>query len=364
MASLSVVQQCQQKMSAVLLKPSALLAKASYYSLYEFEQILICNYLLYRPVEEGFWLKVHSLYQLCASHKLHNKAVKLNKDNKGENVETLYHQLMLWGCIKANQLRQDDIKSLRDLLPQWATLIHLQPANSNDKNALLIDAQTDMPPIYQKFHQGKFSDACRHINSNDLIAELKPLADPLLPGTTTLSPNLISHLILAWSVFTDRTFMRLDTNTELAVCIGLTNTHFFLAQQKPFEKLVYGAAGAPDQIQVKTAGRQPVSAQIGNSNFQKQAKKKLDVWDESLYGNKTTDKTTVTMESINFHMRSGGSSRMTTSGTNQEKYQNFNVQVVNMSPGGYCIEWLDSTPNSIKAGEIIGVRGEHIIAGI
>ena len=106
-------------------------------------------------------------------------------------------------------------------------------------------------------------------------------------------------------------------------------------------------------MQVKEAG-----AHIGQSAFNKQ-KKKLDVWDESLYGNKTSEKTTLTMESIGFHMKSGGASQMTGAGNNAEKYQNYNVQVVNMSPGGYCLEWQQATPGSIKAGEIIGVKASH-----
>lgn len=367
LASVCVVIQCEAKMGSLLMKPSALFNKAVFYSLNDFKLILICNYLLYRTVEDNFWLKVHGLYQLSKSHKLDKKTIKLaasdeTNGHKTHSVENGYQQIMLWGCIKANQLRQDDIKALRNTIPDWASLIVMEDAQGGLDNSLLIDPETDMPPIYRKFHKGDVSYYCTQINTADLITQLTPLADPLTRGQCELSPNLVSHLILAWSVFTDRTFMRLEANAQLGICIGLSTTHFFLGDRLPFDNLVYGKEGSPDQIHVNTSAaaiRPPSGAQVGQSQFKNDNKKKLDVWDESLYGNKAIDATTVTMESIGFHTRSGGKSKMTTAGKDKEKYQNFQVDIINMSPGGYCIEWNMETPNSIKAGEIIGIKGEH-----
>lgn len=359
-ASLLVVKQCREKMNALLMKPSALLNKAIYYSLSEYQEILICNYLLYRPVSDGFWLQTHALFNLSAHYKLEQKPLKLSTEKSAISVENIYQQLLLWGCIKANQLRQDDIRELQSYMQQWAKLIYLETTSESHVNSLIVDPDSDMPPIYQKFHQQALTDRCTSLNTADLIAELQPLADPLTQNKSKLSPNLVSHLVLAWSVFTDRTFMRLEANSDLAICIGLSTAHYFLGDQKPFDTLVYGSAGAPNQMRVKTGNTQ---AKTGDSNFTQTTEKSLDAWDQSLYGKKTTStttsSTTVTMESINFHMRSGGKSRMTTSGNDKEKYQNYDVKVLNMSPGGYCIEWDANAPNSIKAGEIIAVKGEH-----
>ncbi|MCK5880391.1 MAG: hypothetical protein KAG18_00870, partial [Sinobacterium sp.] len=230
----------------------------------------------------------------------------------------------------------------------------------SNANGLIIDPDIDMPPLYQKFHRDTTSERCLSINTIDLITELTPLSDPLLQAKSKLSPNLISHLILAWGIFSDRTFMRLDTHSELSICIGLSTSHFYLGDHLPFEDLVYGKDGAPDQIHVKTGQtRQDPPAKVGNSNFNKSTQTKLDAWDESLYGKKTLEKTSVSMESIGFHLRSGGKSQMSETGSDKEKYHNYRVNVLNMSPGGYCVEWNHLAPGSIKSGEIISVKGEH-----
>ena len=356
-----VALQSEKKMHSLLLKPSSIFNKALYFSLYEYKEILVCNYLLYRPVEDQFWLKAHSLFQLAKQHKQHGKAIKFEDVSKVQTLQNSYQELLLWGCIKANQLRQDDIRILQEYMADWASTIYLEPVKSHAQDTLFIDPATDKAPIYQKFYEGTVSLQCSQLNTADLIAELKPLADPMLQNKTKLSRNLISHLILAWSVFTDRTFMRLDSNTDLSICIGLTTAHFFLGDKKPFETLIYGKAGSPTHMQVKTGDARQAnqSAKVGNSHFQRKTEEKLDAWDESLYGKKTIDKTTVTMESIDFHMRSGGTSRMTTTGNDKEKYQNHQVNVINMSPGGYCLEWNQESSSGIKAGEIIAIKGEH-----
>lgn len=37
----------------------------------------------------------------------------------------------------------------------------------------------------------------------------------------------------------------------------------------------------------------------------------------------------------------------------------FEVQMVNASPGGYCVEWSDRLPAEVKTGEIVSIQEEH-----
>ncbi len=357
-ASLRVVIESQKKMGSLLLKPSTLLNKAIYFSLYDMQQMLICNYVLYRPVEENFWLSCHQLFEVAEHYKLSEKLIKLGSSEQADSSKNIYKQLMLWGCIKANQLRQDDIRELKTHLLTWSTLITFEAPTHNLDNRLLIDTSLDTPPIYQHFRSEAISEHCFTINTTALVAALKPLSDPLMQGKSKLSPNLIHHLILAWSIFTDRTFMRLEANMELSVCIGLTASHYFLSNKQSFEHLVYGSDGSPNQMHVKTSGGQKPSAQIGNSNFSNAPDKKLDEWDESLYGSKSSPNSDST-ETLDFDVSRPQTSHTTQINSPNEQYQCFDIRVINMSPGGYCLEWHDHPSGSIKAGEIISVRAEH-----
>jgi len=40
----------------------------------------------------------------------------------------------------------------------------------------------------------------------------------------------------------------------------------------------------------------------------------------------------------------------------QELYDRYFCQIVNISPGGYCIEWTGAVPGTVKAGELVGLR--------
>lgn len=341
--------QCSEKMGSLLKKPTTLMSRAIYHALLEYTGILIRNYLLYRPDAQNFWKHTHRLYQLAHKYKLHTlPQVDDEHENGTKSIEQSYMQLLLWGCIKANQLRQDDIGRLKQHMRTWSGLVKLAALDKSQDSAFVVDPKMDTPPVYQKFYQGSYNPACTSLNTSELIKALEQLSAPLLQKKSGLSPNLINHLILAWGVFTGRTFMRLESNSELALCIGLSTTHYYLGNQKPFAEFVYG-------------NNPPKKSGAAAAKFKEGVRRedKLDVWDESVYGTTKKSQAQVTMESIDYHIRSGGQSMMTFTGSDKEKYQDYKVAVVNMSPAGYCLEWDKNIPHSIKAGEIIGVMEDH-----
>lgn len=341
--------QCSEKMGSLLKKPSSLMSHAIYHALIEFTGIQIRDYLLYRQTNEGFWLNVHRLYQLARKYKLHQQTlVDTEHDEKKSSIEHAYLHLLLWGCIKANQMRQADIIKLEDHLWDWARYVSLDDLKRDQESSFVVDPLMDTPPVYQKFYRGRHNSACRSLDTDPLIEKLKELSAPLLQKKSGLSSNLINHLILAWGVFTGRTFMRLEANSRLELCIGLTATHYFLSNHQAFSEFIFGDTNSP-------------RAGVGASRFQEQKRRdqKLDVWDQSIFGTHEKSDAQVTMESIDYHIRTGGNSMMTLTGSDKEKYQHFEADVVNMSPGGYCLEWNDEAPAAIKAGELIGVKEGH-----
>ena len=355
-AYIQVAYQSLEKMGNLLKKPSALLSKAIFRALTEYDGLLLLNYMLYRPSPPGFWLAIHRLYQMAAKYKL-EQLVQFHPSHpeSPSSIEHLYKELLLWGCIRANQLRQDDIRHLKDFVPAWAELIDFKALDREDEGQFVVDPLSDLPPVYNKFYLGKYHSGCRSIRTTSLVKQLKSLSAPLVQGkSASLTSNLVNHLILAWGVFTGRTFMRLEANSRLSLCIGLSTTHYYLAGSQSFHQLVYGVDAKNN------------SAGVGAADFNEKTSQKdqLDVWDQSVYG--TTEKsdaqkgnTQITMESIDYHIRTGGNSFMTFTGSDQEKYQNFEVDIVNMSPGGYCLEWSDNVSGAIKSGEIIGVKESH-----
>ena len=345
--------QCVQKMGSLFNKPKALLSQAIYRALGEYTQILVRNYLLYRPIKEDFWLKIHKLYLLASSYNLHEQELEdpLFPGQPG-SIKHGYLLLLLWGGVKANQLRQDDIEKLQEPIHEWASYITLEIPDKTQQLTFIVDSKMDLPLIYQKFYTGKYHLSCWSLNTGKLIEYLQQLTGPLNPeqsiaGQAVLPSNLINHLILAWGIFTERTFMRLDGNSQLTLCVGLSTCHYFISGCQSFNQLVYGE-DEPDQ-------------QIDSAEFKAKLKsiEQVDVWDQALFDSGKKPQTQVTLESIDYHVRSGGNSVMTFTGFDKEKYQNFEVDIVNISPGGYCVEWANDAPHSVKSGEIVCIKEDH-----
>jgi|GEM_PF-1526767 len=346
LATAYIISACQasERMGSLFKKPSALMSRAIYQALVEYSGILIRNYQLYKPEAERFWKNSHRLYQMAVKYKV-DKLPQIKEDtSEAYSVEHAYLYLLLWGSVKANQLRQEDIGKLKAPIWQWATLARLVALDPKQESIFVVDPNSDLPPIYQKFYKGTLSPLCSSMDTAELVAQLKEISSPAQLKKTGLSQNLINHLILAWGLFTSRTFMRLEANSRLMLCVGLTTVHYFLSEESSFDQFVFGKGSA--------------KSGVGSAKFstQRSQKEKLDVWDTSVFGTDERSEAQVTMESIDYHIRTGGNSMMTFTGSDKEKYQHFEVDVVNISPGGYCLNWGDEAPVSIRAGEIIGIK--------
>lgn len=344
--------QCSEKMSNLLKKPTHLFAIAIHHALTEQINILTRNYLLYRPSNDGFWSNAHKLFQLAKQFSLQD--IKISSTSS--TIELVYLQLLLWGCIKANQLRQEDILKLQVPIQTWVTLIRLGAIDKSKEAAFIVDPSLDIPPMYQKFYRGKYPSACRCLDTETLTQELKQISSPLTLKQLGFSANLINHLILAWGVFTGRTFMRLESTSTLSLCIGIASPHYFLRNKTKYIDFIYGDTPRPKAKKVEVLASQ--------SEFKPQLRshQKLDVWDQSVFGNEVKSIAQVSTNTIDFNNNTDVQSLNDAEASTiseQEKHQSYLIPTINMSPGGYCLAWDEKIPQAIKAGEIIGIKEDH-----
>jgi len=359
-----VAAQCIEKMKSFLGKPTVLMNTAIHRALAECAQVLIRCAQLYQAAPTHLWEEIHALLRLAEQHKM--AATEMRDGEASSSVATLYAKLLLLGGIKANQLRQEDVPVIWAALDQWVTLVHFYPVDRGEDKLLIVDPHTDNPLVYRKFYKGDFNADVRQIDTASLVAQLKMQADPTLSGEGPVSRNLLNHLIVAWGILTDRTFMRLEANDKLALCIGLSTTHFFVSGEMGFDALVRGdgskePAKALFMVDDGAVGVQKKVVDDSDAKLAQPLSGRpapvADVWDSAVDADPRQAR--VSLESIDYHVRKGGRSQMTASGNDREKYQNFEVQTVNMSPGGYCLEWPDQVPLQLKNGEIIGIREAH-----
>ena len=327
-------------------KPEQLIAQSLQRAITDYNLNIIRHYQLYEPIDEKYWYNLHQFYALARQHDITQLPVT-DKEYGDLSVETAYIRAMLMGCARPNQLRQEDFLQIFAPLNQWASLCSIHGAN--ESGLFVIDPSSDSPPIYRSLCESVINEHCLSLNTHRLnqhILQLREQTDKaglrIKDGTHVISLDLINHLVLAWAEMSKRTFMRIESEEALTICIGLSSTHHFISGEISFEALVQ-ERGARTYTMMQ------------NNPFLKQdtpQHRQKDVWDSPYEHN--LGQTNVALESIDFHMKKNEADHK-----GSAKYHDHPVKMINSSAHGYCIEWPNNKPVAIKTGEIIGIKDAH-----
>ncbi|MCK5880444.1 MAG: hypothetical protein KAG18_01135 [Sinobacterium sp.] len=334
-----IINQSLKTMTRKLARPTKLFTQAlSLFFKYSLRNI-VHQSLLYRPCEDTFWQLNHQMYQYAIQFKL----LKKSQSPTINTAQYGYAQLLLWGAMNAHQLRQNDILEIEKELPNWTHLAQL--SETPIKNSFLINLEGDNPPLHTKVSAQLSSNAPLHsplyLGCSSIVEEISFIDASILQATSTyndkLTSNLCKHLIISWSADNDRTFMRLESDDEIDLCIGLNCAHHVISGQKSFDDVVFG-----NNIVKRNAAKQR-AIQMEDSALKQ----------ENLFNSNTSSTFEVALDNIGFHIS-------THEQQENQRYQNFNVNIVNISPGGYCLSWNNSNPPAnIRNHELIAIRENH-----
>ena len=327
-------------------KPEHLIAQAIMRAITDYNLNIIRHYQLYEPIDKKCWYNLHQLYALARQHNITQLKVA-DQEYGSLSVETAYMRAMLMGCSRPNQLRQEDFLQIFSPLNQWADLCSID--NANESGLFIIDPSSDSPPIYRSLCESAINERCLSLNTHQLNQHIQLLRQqtdkPGLKasdGEHSISLDLINHLALAWAEMSKRTFMRIESDEVLNVCIGLSSTHHFISGGISFEALVH------------ERGARTYTATQDNPFLKDDSPqhRQRDVWDSPYENN--FSKANIALESIDFHMEKHESEHKEST-----KYHDHPVKMINSSAHGYCVEWSNDKPVAIKTGEIIGIKDSH-----
>lgn len=314
-------------------------------------EILLRSYQLYATVPERTWLKLHTQYRLACEFGVANDEITDSFAQRGaaSSIHDCYVHALLLGCIKANQLRQEDLTIVHKLLPEWSNLARLNQANCEGKRPLfVVDPSQDRSPLFTKLVATEADlGAYTGIDSSLLVEHLRELMlqsrqQRVVIDKSTVSGDLLKHLTLAWGQCSKRSFMRMETDNELQICVGLSSAHYFAANQLSFEDMIELAKDAlQTNPKLKSARSKPVKPKSG------------DPWAVAVDVDPLQKKANIAMETIDYQLRSFNIQSRTALG---DQFQNFNVRVLNASPGGYSLTWPETTTAKIKAGDLVAIR--------
>ncbi len=318
----------------------------------EQSQVLLRSFQLYYPAPPGFWREMHLLYLIAQRFGMLEYAVEDPEEDSWESsIYDLYMRVLLLSTAKPNQLRQNQIHQVYEVARYWAQFASVTDAKSAN-GLFVLDVMTDYPPIYQSLmrrttlpHNIRYFDASAISEHLRVLLQL-PQGQPH-PVSSFYVPekfpaDLTRILIQAWGVLAERAFTRIDENGTLQLCIGLSATHYFVSGKADFNRMVSGSDSVLDPEL-----NNPF-LQHGPGGRRRDLYENNDVWGLNM----DTSRIKVDKDKLGGEIDAYAQQRHA---AEKDKYPQYNCEVVNTSPGGFCLSWHQDVPPQVKTGEIIGI---------
>ena len=330
------------------------LAPACHRAITELGMTLLRSSQLYCASPARTWLEAHRIYRFAQRNKLAD--IECDDDTlnhrDSSTVADAYKRLLLLACARPNQLRQKEQEQSYELFELWSSHVHCSPELVKQDSLFIINMERDAPPVYRSLIQGEQSNDCFGLDStalSDMIAthinqtQEKKDGARTSPSTLQVPGNvpdmLLMHLSQALGVLTKRSFNRISSEGSLQVTLGMTATHFHIAEKQSFNQFI---AGNEDPMEE------------GRNRFIDAASRK-DAWAGAHDASPSEDRLYSADAPITYR---GAAGAFETPDSQKTLPPIYRTHLINSSPGGYCIGWEGEVPASLQSGEILGIR-EH-----
>ena len=330
-------------------KNRALLAQALHRAITDLGATLFRGCLIYSETDPAIWRQLHSLYHFGCNQDVAAQSFKDLETGQvyAISVEQSYIKALLLGSVRSNQLRQEDLRLVFDALSQWVQLAELTTYEAAGEDHIVVNMDSEEPPVFQAlFSEPADSSHCRILSLDKLLHHLSDMlaANALADkNPASLSVDLIKHLLISWGSYTQRTFMRMDTRDSLLVCVGMSNLHYFSANEVEFEDFIRSTIHHTFQ---DDSEKNPF---LKHQDAGKH--KESDLWDSPFIPE--AHGTELALESIDNHIRQFESSNTTSS--KHRSYDNYRIEMINVSPGGYALQWPQEITTKLSNGDIVGI---------
>lgn len=318
-------------------------ALALYRSTEGLGRLLLRSYQLYTPVPSHLWLELHSLYQLAELWQL--TGARIEREGPA-TPEQAYLRLLLLACARPNQLRQAEVGQTYEALGRLAARAHVVAYDSaQEDNLFAVLLDSDSAPLYKSRLPREPGGPVREIDTGPVVGELERTREAVgtRPAGTRdefgLTSALNDHLRRAWRLLAQRSFERAPGRGQMELTVGLSNLHYHLAGGCPFD--VFMNRSAPERDL-----RGPLGKILPTAETQEE-----DPWGDAFDagGNRLAGADIPTFN-IEHSIRRQQTQQY------RGEHPTFEVPIVDTSPGGYCLEWRQSAPVQLKAGELLGLR--------
>ncbi|MDX1599243.1 MAG: GTPase [Marinobacter sp.] len=306
---------------------------------------------LYCPTPPHSWLECHRLFRFAHRNKL--AGIDIDDDTlvhrRSSTVEDAYKRILLLGCARPNQLRQNELLQSYELFEIWTQRVSCGPDIGED-SLFAVNMEQDNPPVYRSLlEQGPDGDTFGFDTTelSQMLSEAlqagsaRDMARSSLQLPPRVNETLLTHLSQALGILAKRNFNRISSQGKLEISVGLTATHYFVAGEKQFHEFVRGNE----------------SEHHDSPNlFTDSSRQNEDVWAQAHDAAPMEARPSSSDTPIDF--RSSAGRIPTTEAQKTLRPQSHQALLINSSPGGYCAAWESNVPPTLQTGEVLGVR-EH-----
>ncbi|MEE4246732.1 MAG: hypothetical protein V2I33_15075, partial [Kangiellaceae bacterium] len=314
-------------------------------------------YQVYTDVPARIWKEINLIYRFAIEQKLNENKIVFENFSNEHSVDDIFKKTCLLAVASPYQLRQQEIELIFNGLQRYVEYCKLEPA-SRFENRYVIDLNQHNAPQHQALTKTRPSQYALSMKLDRVVTELQNhLRDTRSAGKEHfpiggLSARLIRHLLNSWAHLSARNFTRTPCGGQIKVSVGLNATFQSLIDvddEAEIDTLESKEGSMRNATLVDDLDTNNMLASFGNeSQFTKEENE--DVW-AKLYRPKGA------MPDDN-QIDYAASFKSNTTDKLVPQYTLCDADIVNISPGGYCISLDSKPPQQTQTGEIIGLVEE------
>ena len=338
-------------------EPGAIVPIAIYRAIGELTMTLLRSCQLYTDPNPTVWLELNQL--LLLSERTNLVVMRLDEHADDEThgpftIRNAYLRAALLATVSPNKLRQRQLSTLFEVLADWAKFAYLEPA-AEDGN-FIVELGRDEPPIYAPAFNEPLTELCRTIATDELVGRIEQAIehydddDTLIGGRLYLangiSRELLAHAGGSWGRRTQRAFARLPSSGKLQICVGMSASHYHLAEGRDFESQLKKSQVFTDIARNRFMDRNDTYSPATGAN---------DIWANAFdSGSRARMPQNPELDGGAIMAESRGEEVVTT--PDNPLYPVHEANMVDTSPGGYCVRWADDPPGGLQTGELLAIR--------
>ncbi|MDH5629925.1 MAG: hypothetical protein OEY96_07190, partial [Gammaproteobacteria bacterium] len=327
---------------------------------------------LYAAVPNRIWREVYIIFQIAQKHGLDKKEFTVSHSDETFSIYNHFVRVLLLSISNTCQLRQQDIILTWELLPKIIEHVTLMTHAYNKHHFVVpMIPEEAGPPIHKSIYKSRHNTIERPVNlkltAYTAVDHIKHLIESTQETDNQANRKIMiyKHLIQTWQTSVHRAFNRNACSESLHISIGLSATHYQLSQIVSAESTNVQATamdameGSLKNASIMHTSHRPQKITQSKMNYlSSSSAPDEDVW-ARLY---------TTKEEMRSALNRMDPNKRSKEVIARESYQLRKVDVIDVSPNGYCIQInAENLPSNAQSGEIIGfldTQSKDLHAGI